>query len=116
MRILASLLLPLAALALTPKDEGDIRIAIQQYAKNENLKGTGQVWSERGPLAYKVRTIEEVTADVATADADGWRTGVSPQYQHYVFILTRTEDHWSVRKKVKSCGQPGIQLIDENDR
>lgn len=112
MRILVLLLLlPGGALALTSQDEADIRKAIEEQAGMENRKGSGELWNERGPVVYKVQKIEEIAPDVATAEANGWRTGMYPERRRYVFILTRSHDHWIIAKKVQTCPSPGMQLI-----
>jgi hypothetical protein len=115
MRTLALLLLLSAGAPaqpkLTPKDESDIRTAIEERAKIDNQKGTGEVWTERGPLVYRVRTIEPLTADVATAEADGVRTGAFSEHRDYTFIMMRSHGHWTVAKRIAACPPSGIQLI-----
>jgi hypothetical protein len=86
---------------LTEKDESAIRAIIQDEAKKENQKNSGEVWSERGPTVYRVRQIEAVTADVATAEVHIARTGVYLYGPNtFLFILTRTDGRWSVSRRV----------------
>jgi hypothetical protein len=105
MRTLSLLLLPFCALALTPKDENDIRTAIEEHAKKENSRRTGEVWTERGPIVYQIRKIEPVTTDVAMVEAEGGRTGAFAEHLQYLFILSRTRGEWNVVKKVR-VGSP----------
>lgn len=118
MRTLAILLLLLpdcvsAQLQLSPKDEADIRAAIDEYAKKENQRGTGDVWSERGPFVYRVHRIESLAPQVATADADGVRIqGMNAGRRLYTFILIRARGRWTVAKRVAVCsGEPTVQPI-----
>jgi hypothetical protein len=117
MRTLALLLLlPAWAAAqpkLTPKDEIEIRTAIEERAKKDNRKGTGEVWSERGPLIYRVRKIEPLAADVATAETEGVRTPYGERHQ-YVFIMLRSQGQWNVAKRLEVCPPVGMQLITGN--
>jgi hypothetical protein len=108
------LLLPCCAFSLTPKDESDIRAAIEEQAKKDNQKG--ELWSERGPLTYQVRTIEPVTADVATAEADGVRTGTFSEHLQYLFILTRSHGNWSVARRIQVCKPLRFLPISESPR
>jgi hypothetical protein len=101
MRTLSLLLLSVCALALTPKDETDIRTAIEEHARKENSGGSREIWTERGPIVYQVRKIEPLTADVAMAEAEAWRTGAFAGHLQYLFILTRTRGQWNVVKKVQ---------------
>jgi hypothetical protein len=115
MRTIALLLvlLPACAVAqpkLTPKDESEIRKAIKELAMNENQKGTGEVWSERGPVIYRVRTIELLAADVATAETEGVRTPFGERHQ-FVFIMLRSGGHWTLGKRLTVCQAVGMQLI-----
>jgi hypothetical protein len=108
MRILASLLLlsacASAQIKLSPQDERDIRAAIEERAKIDNQRGTGQVWSERGPVVYKVRHLEPLAPDVATADADSVRIGgINGERRQYTFILTRTNGRWTIARKISAC-------------
>ena len=105
MRSLGLLLLPLRALALTPKDESDIRTAIQEYAKIENQQDTGNVWSERGPVTYRIRKIEPVTDDVALAETEGGRTGAFSERLPFLFVMLRSHGQWTVVKRVQ-VGSP----------
>jgi hypothetical protein len=101
---------PLTA-PLTPKDRSEIRTAIEEQAKQENLKPSVEIWSERGPRIYHVRTIEPIAANVATTEADGVRTGAFSERGQYLFILTRTNGRWSITKRIQVCDGPGLKLI-----
>ncbi len=109
MRTLAFLLLLNAA--LSPQDEKDIRSLIEEQAKKDS-RTDGQIWSERGPLAYRVRQIQPLTSNVATADVDGVRAGAFPSLWHYTFILTRTQGRWTIVRRIPVCGYLRIQPID----
>ena len=116
MRIAAFLLMLLPAYSaeppkLTPKDESEIRAAIYKQAMKENENGTDEVWSEHGPFVYHIGSISAVTADVATAEADGVRAGTFPERLGYVFILTRSSGRWVVAKKLQVCPGSGFKLI-----
>ena len=117
MRTFALLLLASACLSgqpqpkLSPQDESEIRAAIDQQAKKDERKPGGQVWTERGPLIYRVRKLEALAADVAIADVDGVRTGSFPERQPYTLVLTRKDGHWNVVREIAVCTGPGIQLI-----
>src|SRR5690349_3503575 len=81
--------------ALSESDRSEIRAAIRQAAKDENLKGTGEVWSERGPVVYKVTKIESPADDVAIVDATEMRAGTfSFGPAPCLFILKREDGHW----------------------
>ena len=109
------LLLVLTANALTPKDEADIRMAIKEYARLENQNGSVEIWSERPPHLYRIRRIEEVSGDVAMADAEdvreGWWVGPRPQY---LFIFRRSGGRWTVVRKVRMYSGPpsGFQPVN----
>src|SRR4051794_37629692 len=79
---------------LTPQDESEIRAVIEERAKEENQRGSGDVWSERLPLMSRVKRRGPISQDVATADADSTRTGAYFQGVQYVFILRRTNGRW----------------------
>ncbi len=119
MRTLALLLLlPACAasqLKLPPRDESDIRAAIAEYARRDTQRGTGEVWRERGPFVYRVRHIDALVPDVATADADGVRIGgMNGGSRPYTFILTRTHDRWTVVRRIAACRDwPTFQPISE---
>lgn len=119
MRMLALLLLlpacGAAQIKLSAQDESDIRAAIEEQAKRENQRGKGDVWSERGPVVYEVRRILPVTANVATADADGVRTGTIPGgRRRYVFLLARAHGSWTVRRRIEACtAGPILRPISE---
>jgi hypothetical protein len=98
---------------LTPRDEADIRRAIKEQAMKDNVKGSGQVWSERGPVVYRIRTIEELADNVAAADADGARTGTFPELARYTFILAKKNGGWDVVRRIPVCAAPGFQLLEE---
>ena len=102
-----------AELKLSSQDEADIRAAIEAYAKKDNQRGTGEVWSERGPFVYRVRRTEPLTPDVAVAAADGLRTGgMNGGSRPYTFILTRTRGRWTVAKRIAVCdGEVTIRPI-----
>jgi len=110
MRTVALLLLAGGAAAaqppLTGKDMADIRAAIQEQAKQDNVKGTGRVWSERGPVAYRVRKIEPLTADVATVEVDAVRAGTYSEQRQYLFLMTHAAGGWTVARKVEVCSGP----------
>jgi hypothetical protein len=110
MRIIVSLLLlsacAAAQLKLRPQDESEIRTAIEEQAKKDNQKNSGQVWSERGPLVYRVGAIEPLAADVATAEAEGVRTGTFSDHRQYLFILVRGSGHWTIARKTPVCNGP----------
>jgi hypothetical protein len=89
---------------LTPKDESDIRAAIDEQAKKDNQQPRSEIWSERGPIIYRVRHLESIAADVATVDADGLNSGTFfGMRNNYTFILTRTHGTWAVVKKIPVC-------------
>jgi hypothetical protein len=100
------LLLPACAAALTPKDESEIRTAIEEQAKVENQKASDEIWSERGPLVFHLGAIKPVTDDVAMADADATRTGTFFQRAQYVFILARINGRWSIVRKIQVWDGP----------
>src|SRR4051812_2007563 len=111
MRTVALLLLAGGVAAAQPplsgKDTDDIRAAIRKQAMEDNGKGTGRVWSERGPVAYRVHKMEPLTADVATAEVDAVRAGTYSEQRQYVFLMTRTADGWTVARKIPVCSGPG---------
>jgi hypothetical protein len=120
MRTLALLLLlcyaAIAQPPLTVKDEIDIRAAIEEQARKDNQKRTPRVWSERGPLIYRVRKIEPLTADVAIGEADGDRMGPFGEHYQYLFVVTHAGGRWTVARRVQVCNGPGpvkIQPLTE---
>ena len=110
MRVITVLLLLSGCLAAQPKltsqDESEIRAAIEERAKDQNLKGSGDVWSERTPQVYRVKTMEAISPDVATADADGTRTGSYFPGLQYVFILRRMNGRWIIARQLKVYSGP----------
>ena len=91
---------------LTSKDIDDIRAAIREQAMNDNAKGTGRVWSERGPVAYRVQKMEPLTADVATVEVDAVRAGTYSEQRQYLFLMTHAAGGWTVARKVEVCSGP----------
>jgi hypothetical protein len=101
-----------AQLKLSPQDESDIRAAIDEQAKKDNQRAGDQLWTERGPVVYHVRHLEQLAPNVALADADGTRTGSFPDGPRpYVFFLTRIHGRWNVVKEIAVCPPGGIKLI-----
>ena len=96
---------------LTPQDEAGIRTAIRERAKADNMKGTGRVWSELGPLVYKIGEIEAIAADVATAEASGVRPGAYTGRREYLFLLTRSNGQWTIARRVQVCTGLGPMRI-----
>jgi hypothetical protein len=92
--------------SLTPQDESDIRQAIEERAKIENSKPSPKVWSERGSKVYRIQSMEAVSDDVATADAEGVRTGAFSSTRQYVFILKRANGHWAISRQLEVVLQP----------
>jgi hypothetical protein len=115
MRVLIVLLLLGGCLCaqpkLTPQDEREIRAAITALAKQENQRDSGDVWSERLPQMYRVRSIDAVSSDVATADADGSRIGTFFERAQFVFILRRDSGHWAIARQLRVYTGPGPVLI-----
>jgi len=88
---------------LTAQDENEIRSAIQRQTKQDNERGAGEVWSERGPIAYRVRHMEAVLPDVATADAEGWHVGPFTERRLYLFLVARSQGRWAVVRRIAVC-------------
>jgi len=110
MLLLACASLP-AAVPLSTHDEAEIRIAIDEWAKLENSKDTGEVWTERGPAVYRIRTIEGITREVALVDATGGRTGPFPDVGKVLFVMLRDVRAWKVVRKARVAGPKGPLLI-----
>jgi hypothetical protein len=126
MRILASLLL-LSACApaqlkgqskLSPQDENEIRAAIEEQAKRDNQRPRSDVWSERGPVVYRIRHLEAMAADVAIVDADGLNTGtLFDGPRRYTFVFTRTRGNWVIARKIPVCSpRPMLQPLSGSPR
>jgi len=112
MRILLILLPLLPVLTaqpkLTPRDESEIRAAIADQAKKENAQDSGQIWSERLPITYKVLTVESLSADVALVDTNRLSIGTSIGGQRCTFVMTHTKGRWRVAREIMACPKSGI--------
>lgn len=114
--ILLALSPNLVAQGLSAADVAEIRSAIDEEGKSVNQRGSGEVWSERGPGGYGIRSMELVLPGVAIASAVWMRPGAFPQAQPYSFILTKGDNRqWKIVRKLAICpgGQrfPGLQPI-----
>ena len=98
------LLFPIVCLAweitFSTADETVIRTAIDEQAKRDSMGDRGLVWSEIPPLRYSVRRIQALSIDVAIVDVDGFRTDATLRKRSLVFVVTRSNDHWTVIRKI----------------
>lgn len=108
--ILLALSPNLVAQGLSAADVAEIRSAIDEEGKSVNQRGSGEVWSERGPGGYGIRSMELVLPGVAIASAVWMRPGAFPQAQPYSFILTKGDNRqWKIVRKLAVC--PGRSAI-----
>jgi len=101
---------------LSPQDESEIRVAIEERAKQENQQGSPD---ERSRILYSVGNISPITVDVATADATSRRVNGPSARRQYVFILTRATGNWTITRKIQVCPAAApvtIQPITSNPR
>jgi hypothetical protein len=103
---MTTLVLLTLLLQLSPKDQSEIRKAIELRAIEENEKGSREIWSERGPRIYHVQSVEGISPDVATADAEGNRPGTFPDRRDYVFILARANGQWKIVRRMEVLRRP----------